>query len=208
MFSRNPSRVIVWDDPALLYLRVPKSANTSIRLSIPGGRPAKVDPARLEDRYAGHLSFSFVRNPWARLVSIYVEKLRPDARSDHQFSRGVHRGFLRVGLRMRADMPFAEFAEAACSLSDDETEKHLKSQSSFLVRDGRLLPRFLGKVETIVEDWRRLGRRAGFEARLPHHNRTKHAPFASFYDGALLKLVGDRYREDVERFGYDFPGTP
>ncbi len=196
--------MIIWDEPALVYLRVPKSANTSIRLSMPGGLQTRIDPARLEDRYADHLCFSFVRNPWARLVSIYVEKLRRDKRSDHRFERGVHRGFLRLGVPLRVGMPFAEFAEAVCSLSDDETEKHLKSQSHFLVLGGQLVPRFLGRVETIADDWQRLGELAGFRAELPHHNKTRHAPYTSYYDDALRKLVGDRYREDVERFGYEF----
>ncbi len=204
MFSWKRSRVIIWDDPALVYLRVPKSANTSIRLSMPGGQQTRIDLARLQDRYASHLCFSFVRNPWARLVSIYVEKLRSDNRNDRRFKEGIHRGFLRLGVPMRVGMPFAEFAEAVCSLSDDETEKHLKSQSHFLVRDGELVPRFLGRVETIAEDWRRLGELAGFRVELPHHNKTRHSPYASYYDDALRKLVGDRYREDVERFGYDF----
>lgn len=209
MFWKHWTRVIVWDSPALVYLRVPKSANSSIRTALPRGVQRRLDVGQLAERFPRHLSFSFVRNPWARLVSVYSEKIRSEPVTEGLYLEGVQRCFVRHGLPVRAGMPFEEFAEVACALSDAETEKHLKSQSAFLVRDGVLLPGYLGRVETIEDDWRRLGELAGFQAKLPHRNRSQHPPYTSFYDRRLANRVGDRYRSDVELFGYDFkPGAP
>jgi hypothetical protein len=208
VFWKRWTRVIVWDDLHLVYLRVPKSANSSIRRSLPGGIQRRLDIRRLERRFPGYLSFSFVRNPWARLVSIWSQKILPEPITDRYNLAGVHRGFVARGLRMRAGMPFAEFAEIACAHSDDETEKHLKSQSYFLVRDGAIVPQFLGRVETMAEDWSRLAALAGFDLQVGHYNRTSHAPYTSFYDPGLVKRVGDRYWNDVESFGYDFEPVP
>jgi hypothetical protein len=207
VFWTHWTRVVVWDELQLIYLRVPKSANSSIRQSLPGGRQWRLDIRRLERRFSGYLSFSFVRNPWARLVSIWCEKIKPEPLSDRNFLAGVHRGFVACGLPMRAGMPFAEFADVACGYPDTVTEKHLKSQSYFLVRDGVIVPHFLGRVERMAGDWSRLGSLAGFEMPVGHYNRTRHAPYTSYYDPTLAKRVGDRYRSDVESFGYDFQGS-
>ncbi len=204
MFWRRWTRVIVWQEPRLAYLRVPKNANSSLRVALPGGRQKRLDIRRLAERYPEHLSFSFVRNPWDRLVSTYSDKIRPEPVDDFYFARGVFRPFVRHGLPFRAGMPFEEFAEIACSLSDGQTEKHLKSQSHFLVRDGQVVPRFLGRLESAREDWARLGELAGFEAELPHRQLSEHPHYRGFYDARLAQRVGDRYRVDVETFGYDF----
>jgi len=209
VFWKRWTRVIVWDDLRLVYLRVPKSANSSIRLSLPGGEQQRLDIQRLERRFPGHLSFSFVRNPWARLVSVYCDKIRPEpVADDPHFPNGVHRGFVQRGLPMRAGMPFEEFAEVTCAHADEATEKHLMSQAFFLVRDGAIVPSFLGRVESMADDWRSLAAMAGFEAPVMHLNRTQHADYTSYYDGRLVNLVGDRYRPDVEIFGYDFKPDP
>jgi hypothetical protein len=185
VFWKSWTRVIVWDDLRLVYLRVPKSANSSIRHSIPGGKQRRIDVQRLEQRFPGYLSFSFVRNPWARLVSIWCEKIQPEPVTDRYFLDGVHRGFVKCRLPMRAGMPFEEFAEVTCAYSDPKTEKHLKSQSYFLVRGGGIVPRFLGRVESMADDWRRLGDLAGFDDPVGHYNRSSHAPYESYYAGSL-----------------------
>lgn len=209
MFWQRWTRVIVWRDPALVYLRVPKSANSSIRTAFPGGVQRRLDVRGLAARFPRHLSFSFVRNPWARLVSIYSEKILPEPVTSEFFVAGVQRCFVKHGLPLRAGMSFEEFTEIVCDLPDAETEKHLKSQSHFLVRDGAVVPRFVGRVESMADDWRRLGALAGFDFPLGHRNRTRHPPYTSFYDRRLVNLVGDRYRNDVEIFGYDFkPDAP
>jgi hypothetical protein len=202
------TRVIVWDEPALVYLRVPKSANSSIRAALPGGVQRRIDIRTLGQRHPRHLAFSFVRNPWGRLVSVWAEKIRNKPVTRGPYVEGVHRCFLRRGLPVRAGMPFAEFADLACALPDERTEKHLRSQCFYLVRDGALVPRFLGRVEEIAEDWAKLAALAGFEAPLPHVNPGRHADWASYYDPPLAARVGERYRADVETFGYAFPSGP
>jgi dermatan 4-sulfotransferase 1 len=205
IFGGPRTQVIVWKPHRLLYLRVPKSANTSIWKSIPDGRKKRMDIRRLHRAFPGYLSFSFVRNPWARLVSAYTNKIRTEKVNTDNIIDGVHHGFVRLGLPMRPGMPFEEFAEIACSVPDEATDRHLKSQCFFLVRDGTLIPRFVGRVESMGEDWRALADAAGMPETVPHLNRTRHDHYTRYYPTARLRnLVGDRYRNDIETFGYDF----
>jgi hypothetical protein len=208
LFSRkrykDAGRIVVWDEHKLIYVRVPKSANSSIRKSIPDGIENRVDITQLKKLYPEYLSFSFVRNPWARLVSAYTEKIRVEGTEEEKFVGGVYRGLLALDSSFRVGMPFDEFAEITCSFSDQETEKHLKSQCYFLVRDGVVVPDFVGRIESMQQDWAHLANMAGFDASIGHWNKSRHAHYTEFYDDRLMNLVAERYREDIEVFGYEF----
>jgi hypothetical protein len=197
-------RIVVWKRYKAIYLRVPKVANTSIRHTFGEGEKRRVYPGFLRHRYPNHLIFSFVRNPWSRLVSTYRHKILAEKISNVHYLDGVHRGFVKLGFPFRVGMPFEEFAEFVCALPDARTEKHLKSQCYFLVHRGLLVPRFIGRFETIARDWGELCAKLGANAELVRYNRTDGLPYPTYYSPHLVNLVGDRYREDIVRFGYQF----
>jgi dermatan 4-sulfotransferase 1 len=205
VFTRRRSRVVYWKQYDLVYIRVPKCGNRSIRKAIPDPEYHRVDLTRLAKVLPGSTSFSFVRNPWARLVSTWTNKIGDPGTNRETMIDGVHRGFVEKHLPMRGGMPFDEFAEVACAFPDAKTEKHLRSQSSFLVRGGEVIPDFLGRVETMAADWERLAVRTGVTERVGHLNNSRSkAPYAERYDARLRELVRDRYAEDIETFGYAF----
>ncbi len=39
---------------------------------------------------------------------------------------------------------------------------------------------------------------------LPHENRTEHEHYTRYYDPETIRLVAQRYGEDIERFGYRY----
>ena len=198
------TRIAVWKAHRLLYVRNPKCANTSIIGSIADaelGRAPRADIIHLE---AGWTSFSFVRNPWARLVSTYQDKARGDANSSRM--EGLHiQGFLDAVIPIDTDMSFEAFCEVVCALPDSVTEKHLRSQSSVLLHKGKPIVAFIGKVESIQSDWADLMRRVGLDINLRHLNRSRHEHYSRYYrDSNLVNRVGDRYAEDIRNFNYDF----
>lgn len=201
---RHRARVVIWPAYRLIYVRVPKSGNTSIARAIPEGDKARICSRRLVRDYADWTTFSFVRNPYARLVSTYCQKIHPAPVTHGNIVDGVHRGFLDLGLPMSAGMSFEEFVEIACDFDDEATEKHLKSQTHHLFRHGRRLPDYVGRLETVNRDWARLITPLGLNNQLPHLNRSRHRHWSEFYrDTALRQRVADRYRSDFENFGYD-----
>lgn len=204
MFGRR-TRVVVSAKYQLIYLRVPKVANTSIRRALSDGVRKRVVIRQLARRYPDHLSFTFVRNPWDRLVSTWSEKIRAAGVNNDHFIDGVHREFVKMGFPFRAEMPFREFAEFACSVADEKTEKHLKSQCYFVARGGEVTADFVGRIESMPEDWRRLCDRIGVPIELKHlKSSSRRSQYRDYYNDALRDRVADRYREDVEMFGYRF----
>ena len=90
--------------------------------------------------------------------------------------------------------------------------------------DGRLLVDFVGKFESLQNDFDQVCARLGIaETTLPHVNATKRTemlrenpdhsqsenprqkrPYVDYYDAALADYVGELYANDIETFGYRF----
>jgi hypothetical protein len=146
----------------------------------------------------GALVFAFVRDPFSRVVSYYNDKVVGVAALPGAASRdGVAKG-----------MAFGSFLEALARMRDDDMDVHLLPQTLILVHEGRLVPSFVGRHETIGEDWRRLRgrlRRRGVAdpGSLPRRNRRApegHDLAAYYADPAHVRLVRERYAADFERF--------
>lgn len=149
--------------------------------------------------------FTFVRNPWARILSEY--------RYRNYFH---HRSFREFVLRR---MP---------SPGWDDDYRHVMPQYDMLHKDGRLLVDFVGRFENLQADFDRVCGQLGIEdSRLPHRNKSakvsrdlkrkvrnwlflngengKHR-LAEYYDDETREAVAEYYRKDIETFGYTFPG--
>lgn len=203
--SYNPKgRIIVWPRENVVYVRVPKSGNTSLSNVLEDGREEKVDLSRLRSLYPGCKVFSFVRNPWARLVSGYNGKMsRPEFAQDDPARR-----LKKIDRRFRPGMPFEEFAELICALPDKKAEKHFRSQSYFLKQGGQLVTDFVGHLERIEQDWPALQEAMGTRlllSHIRHTNRHSDLDYRSYYsDAGIRMLVAKRYAEDISSFGYAF----
>ena len=199
-------RVAIWPEHRLLYLRLPKCGNSSVVASLPNPELRRLRPRKLAGSLADWTTFTFVRNPWSRLVSTYRQKVAAGATTS-RFRDGVFEGFLERGMPVYSGISFEEFCELACSFPDRDTEKHLQSQSYVLMRKGKAVVKIVGRVETISEDWRRIAAIAGISVELPKLNVSNAggAHYREYYrDSHLVNLVGDRYADDVANFDYDF----
>ena len=203
---RGDKRVGIWRQQKLLYIRIPKSGNSSIMAALGGAKKARMSAPeilRLDDSWT---AFSFVRNPWSRLVSAFIQKAG-DSPTSARVVDGIYQGFIDQGIPIRANMRFEEFSEVVCDIPDKKTDKHLCSQSSFLIYKKKPIVPFIGKIERMAEDWSRLLQQTGLDDELPHINRTgkKGVHYSHFYkDEGIVKLVGDRYADDIRYFNYDF----
>jgi dermatan 4-sulfotransferase 1 len=149
-------------------------------------------------RRSSHFCFSFVRNPFDRLVSAYNNKLI----ENDTLSTAMQ----RMGLERH--MPFRRFLEVVVATADADLDVHLLPQSSILCIDGVPVPGFIGQMEAMADHWQLLRRRmrqAGLPAlgKLPSKNvrRAGESDLTDhFSDENLISLARERYREDVELF--------
>lgn len=133
--------------------------------------------------------FSFVRNPWDRFISIY-------SNTDPHLCREAE----AKGINLRG-IPFKEFIYRC----QDIDHVHLLEQYKFITNyQGKILVDFIGYFETLEEDFQRVCRRLGMDRTLPHLNRSEHDNYRSYYDVETRNIVAERYRVDIELFGYTF----
>ena len=225
LFSPNRERdFILLPQHSIAYARVPKAANSAIKLSLhdllfgeqrrvrkvnrdefwrnlPDDRAQVLSAAEMLRDHPNAFVFTFTRNPFSRVASCYFDKL---ILSDEKRTAHGMRGF-------SADMSFAQYVDRIASLDDDHINKHLCSMSSILIHEGTLVPQFVGRTENVLEDWRRLRwairQRGGPRlCRLRILNRTHHKRPPTpelFADPGLVRLVRERYRADFELFYAD-----
>jgi len=137
--------------------------------------------------------FTIVRNPFERLVSCYKNKVLDE---DYM---PIQKGYDSLFYK---GMPFEEFAKGVCQLPDLLSDRHFRSQYSYLFYKGDLIVDFLGKLENIEKDFAIIKKKYDL-GELPHINPSKvKKSYKNYYTPELLKMVYKRYKNDVENLNY------
>jgi hypothetical protein len=139
-------------------------------------------PANLFQQY---YKFSFVRNPYQWLTSLYEYILENTSHYLHQ--------------ETVAKESFAAFAKW---MAKHETHHH--SQSKLLTDEqGKLMVDFLGKYESLQTDLDAVCKQVGLPPRpIQYQNKTKREKKANYYDAELADFVYQAYEQDFILFGY------
>ncbi len=132
--------------------------------------------------------FAFVRNPWSRLVSWYNMCID---RPSNSFMRYV-----------QANAPaFEDFL----SLTSGRAVKTTFNQVDYICdRNGRIIVDFVGRFERLSSDFEYVCKQLAISAALPHKNKGPSVDYRSFYNPRTRQLVAERFRRDIDTFGYTF----
>ena len=149
--STSPEHFILFRDLPLMYGRVPKVANSSIKVALckllsnrpeeglrksadrfwrenTHGETTLVTPEQARDLRRSHFSFSFVRNPFDRLVAAYNNKLIE--------IQEVPQPMQRMGLFH--GMAFEQFIACLGSIEPELMDNHVRPQADLLfLHNGR-----------------------------------------------------------------------
>lgn len=175
------------DGQATLWGRIPKEDRKNHRAANWQHIAARSIAEILgETEWNDCFTFTFVRNPYDRLVSFY------------EYSRAARKdpGSIQYG---RPDPgTFEEWFE----------ENRPWTQLQYLTdEDGRLMVDFVGRFEHLKRDILEISRRMKMRPlRLPWRKMrsSRRADYPSYYTAGLKKRVEDVYGEEIERFGYRF----
>lgn len=162
---------------------------------------------RLDEDYRDYFKFAFVRNPWDRIVSCYSQKIASAPRIPGRKQANLNPPDEED--RFYPGMPFADFVEAVHATPDEQANVHFRSQHTAVCDpEGWVMADFVGRFENLREDFKIVAEKIGVpRLELPHRLKSQSRQgrdYTEFYDDRLRELVHDRYREDIERFGYSF----
>ena len=208
----------------LLYGRVPKAANSSIKAALCrllSERPAKgtkttsdkfwqqetnhetelITLRRAHKYRRSHFSFSFVRNPFDRLIAAYNNKvIENEAPPQPMQNMGITHG-----------MSFDAFLDVLIETPFKQYDVHVLPQSQLLCINNQIVPKFIGRVEQIDEHWAELREilcRRGIDLMesLPQKNvrRSDRSGLQNYFKSdALIEKTMQIYGDDVRLFYKD-----
>lgn len=219
--ARSDRHFLILPDLALAFARVPKAANSTIRYRLAAELGLKGDGLRpnndafwldlppqvarcLTRRQFAHLPeaerpwcFTVVRHPVARLWSAWNNKV---IENDVLYARIAAMG-------VRHGMSFDAFVERVAETRDADCDIHVRAQWAILAVEGRLLPDFVARTESLDTDWaairsvvrKRAGRTMG---KLQAQNvRARATPeIAARIAPSTLALIRARYARDFAAF--------
>ena len=200
----------------LIGAPLPKVGSSSVRKLVQelghtlGESAINVNGIELRQAYPDHYIFSFVRNPWLRIYSCWKDKI-DECNSISKVAR------LSRFKGLRPFAPFEEFAEWLADKGSDDRGAdphwmsqmyHLRAQDDDITSQTPIFADFVGRMETMQEDWERMQRETGVE--LPPIGRANASrgvgtsDFRDHYTPRTRDLIASRYAAEIERFGFDF----
>ena len=143
------------------------------------------------DKWDDYFKFTFVRNPYSRLVSTYFDKCQKVIGTEWE---------LPFYSKWK-DASFYDFVVDVCSLDLKNTEGHIKLQSEFIPKKID----YIGKMETFTRDFDYVLNRISVKIPQPEkkHNTTEHNHWSEYYTNYLKDMVYDSFRSDFDNFSYE-----
>ena len=169
--------------------------------------------AKVINLYPHYFTFTFVRNPFARFVSIwkYSERMKGYAKQ-----RQNHYGY-----RPQENLSLKEYANLIKAgdlqqLSGFDTY-HTRKQVDFILDFNKEtlfgIPRktqdncnFIGRLESLNDDFKVLCQLLDIKYQTLSHQRNSKRPkhYSEYYDDETVEIIGELYSEDIEFLGYKF----
>ena len=202
-WGRYPRTFVFDKKKEVIYLNNPKVACSSIKRSIVGEQPdihrlPEHSTEELNSEMKQYYKFTFVRNPYKRLVSCFEDKCiqHPDDVCWKYY-------FLSCVFRV---YNFTQFVWRVCLLPDCLAEPHFAGQYRLIYdKEDKCLVDFVGKIENITAEYGAICERFNFLP-LEHTNRSASMTgknWMDYYTPFTAWLVYRKYKKDFITFGYE-----
>jgi hypothetical protein len=133
--------------------------------------------------------FSFVRNPYERLLSEYFYMKR---------MKGCNCEFKDFKIECNTFKKFViSDAVEKCCFKHHNTPQIEMANPKYM--------NFIGRFENLQEDFDIICDKIGIpRQQLPHKNKSKHKHYTEYYNDETKQIVAEKYAKDIEYFGYKF----
>lgn len=199
-FSLKP-----FDQYKCIFIHIPKTAGISISKCLfgnLGGGHKKIEIYQIvfnKIEFDTYFKFTFVRNPWDRLVSAYF--YLKNGGMDNRDRIWAERNLLSF-------VDFDSFVNEWVNRRNIETYKHFIPQFKYFCEPGNDTPQvdYIGYFENLEVDFNTVKMKLGLDSGLMHLNKTinKNIDYRNYYTDTTKDIVADVYQKDIRLLGYDF----
>lgn len=182
---------------AFVFVHINKTGGTSIGkaigLAVKNHQTAQEIIRRIgRQQWDSAFKFTFVRNPWDRMVSLYEYRLKKN----------------KTKLASR-ELSFGTWVSRTIGNEQDtvyyDNPKSFQPQVEWLKDPhGHISIDVIGRFESINEDFSQISQALGLETRLPHLNASHRAPYQTYYNEHSRAAVARWFFDDIQRFEYQF----
>ena len=150
-----------------------------------------LDEQTLNDYFA----FTFVRNPWDRLVSIFISHHKPFFPNFRSYVIEVENIIKRY-----MDGKSLLFNRRKNAMSD----MFLQPQIGFIKYNEKNVMDFVGRFENFEEDYEKLCNMLNIPVIHHHKRQSDRLHYSKYYNDHRRDLIANLYKEDIDFFGYKF----
>jgi hypothetical protein len=197
---------MISDELKCIQIHIPKTAGVSIRKSLFDKDPDKhmhwyPDHPKYKKKWNKYFTFTFVRNPWDRIVSCY----------EFCFKRKNHPIYKEISKQ------YDNFQEFLLEIDKEKLIETQRFQPQMNWVKSRRTGKFfgidyIGKFETLKESYKEICNHLNIdplERPLDFLNVTESRNLRSYEDyyknnSKLINIVKDMYKEDIEYFDYKY----
>lgn len=188
-----------------IFIHIPRCGGTSIEKSIVGKNWFDINQSTkhliastakkiYKPYWNDYFKFSFVRNPWDRMVSL--------KRFKKFYGISFRKGKINMGKYMKK---FAQIEVDPRSESKNDKFNPIKNAVYLNILNAEL--DFIGRFENLNEDFEFICKSIGdipplLSNDLMHQSNHKH--YTEYYNDKKKQIVAEKYAKDIEYFGYEF----
>ena len=211
----NTSVNIICHDYKLIVVGIPKVATTSMVKELVYNKKLGnntemiscrfLDLVKTNGKFHDYYKTAFVRNPWAKTVSVYKSKV---CAKNKLFVSPLYLKYKKL----KHNMPFNEFIFWLCNEEEGAdlfADRHWISQHTFFEdNDGQCLVDKIVYYEEFTKEWEAICEK--INAPLVEFNnyslKTAKDPkeYRTFYDEETKEMIQKRYEKDIQLLKYEF----
>lgn len=188
----NP--ILEYNGKKFIFIHIVKTAGTSIS-KIVGEVEHRTAQEIIEiigkKKFRKLYSFAFVRNPWDRMLSIYKYRTKHN-----------------INAMGESPIDFNSWIVEVLELKNPkyyDVPKFFANQFDWISgEDGRPVVSYIGKFESLNDDFEKIKAVLSINESLGHHNATYKTEYQDLYNSRSRELVSQHFEKDINFFGYSF----
>jgi hypothetical protein len=205
---------VISNEYKCIHVHIPRTAGSSIEDVF--SNSGRADHRSIHDyrkqcvrhsKFEKYFKFTFVRNPWSKMVSHFIRYCISERSSKGIFESSYQSEFKDwIGHLPKIGAP-----------KFDKTSNQLgwlcnkKWKDNVAPRNFKIDVDFVGRFENLEEDWDFISQKINLNSKLSHCrpgilNDENLYPddYREYYDDETIEIVCQRYKDDINFFNYEF----